>query len=224
MIERPLPLDKDPIILRRKIKHHLLNHTSDKIANNMIYRQTITRNHNPRLTRSYKRAIKTPSLCFTIDLQHRRHLSSRTIRAYSQDSMATRAMGSITGNHPFVRRKAYIPQSNPPSLGSGLQFLIFSKQSMQPINDIQTVVNSCQQLPAPFMRKITTFRRNANKQRIRLVAKSLIDIAHNRNTSTKINPQRLSDIHARPCTINNCDYLIATVTNHARCSLAGINL
>src|SRR5215469_15463969 len=103
--------------------------------------------------------------------------------------MAAGTMGCVIRNEPFVRGKTYIPESNTSFLGNRLQFLVFREKDMQAVNNIQTVFDSCQELPAPFIGEITTYRSNSDKMSIWLIAQSLIDITQDGNVLAKINPK-----------------------------------
>src|SRR5216683_337550 len=109
MIERALPFDEHPVIFVRKIKHHLLYHTRHKITDDAIHRQPIPRNHNPRLAGSDESAIDSPASCFLVHLQGCRHFSRGAVRAYHQDSIASRAMWNKLSNAILLRWPAHIP-------------------------------------------------------------------------------------------------------------------
>src|SRR6266849_2135106 len=109
MIERTLPLDEHPVVFVRKIEHHLLYHTRHKITDDAVHRQPVTRNHNPRLAGSDESAIDSPARCFLVHFQGCRHFSRGAVRAYHEDSIASRAMWNKLSNAILLRWPAHIP-------------------------------------------------------------------------------------------------------------------
>src|SRR5437763_12422250 len=124
MIKSTLALNKNPIMLVRKINHHLLHHPCHKVADDTINWQTIIRDHNTCLSSSDKGAIQTAITRLAIQFKSNGHFAYSTVRAYHEDSMATRAMRNKLSDAIIIGWAAYIPDRHTTFLGSSTKFLV----------------------------------------------------------------------------------------------------
>src|SRR5258708_40307007 len=137
MIESPLTLDKDPVVLIREIEDHFFDHTCHKVANDAINGQSIIGDHNASLTGSHKGAIETAPVGFAIEFECDSHFSCRAIRANHQAGVTARTVGGIACYTGFVRWAANVPDSGSVLLGSLPQFRIVRKKNVQTADNVQ---------------------------------------------------------------------------------------
>src|SRR5450755_566282 len=79
----------------------------------------------------------------------------------------------------------HIPDGHAALLGCREQFLVVRDEEMQSADNVQARFNGRRKLPAPLLGKSTANGRYTDHQRIWLVDKRFVDIAHDRDTGSE---------------------------------------